>query len=284
VAFQLLNVSESEENNTMTSSTRTLTIAAALAALTALPVSALAQTAPPDQPPTTPQAQPAIDQQAAKQHLTAARDTLSQVTQLPAAAQLTGDARTQVSQLISNFNELITTQTSWQESLAKVQANLTALLGPPSEAKPASGNLDPSIQARLVEFRKHLENFEKVAAGRAAAEPPPATPPTSAPPTSAPPATPPTTAPPTAPPTQPQAPQPPTAPAGEPVLVDQQQALRHINAIEAILTPRPAGAVGTAGTTAPATAMGTPLVTIDRAQLETLKTHLAELKRLMEKK
>ena len=32
------------------------------------------------------------------------------LTQLPAAAQLTGDARTQVSQLIANFNELITTQ------------------------------------------------------------------------------------------------------------------------------------------------------------------------------
>jgi hypothetical protein len=273
----VLNIGENEV--TYDASTRTLTIAAALAALTALPVSAFAQTAPPDQPPTTPQAQPAIDQQAAKRHLTAARDTLSQVTQLPAAGQLTGDARTQVSQLI-NFNELITTQTSWQESLAKVQANLTALLGPPSDTKPASGNLDPLIQARLVEFRNHLENFERVASGRPAAEPPPATPPTSAPP-----ATPPAAAPPTAPPpSQPAAPQPPTAPAGEPVLVDQQQALRHINAIEAILTPRAAAPVGTTGTTAPATSVGTPLVTIDRAQLETLKTHLAELKRLMEKK
>jgi hypothetical protein len=70
----------------------------------------------------------------------------------------------------------------------------------------------------------------------------------------------------------------------EAVLVDQQQALLHITAIEAILTPRPASAVGTAGPPTPATSLGTPLLTIDRTQLETLKTHLAELKRLMEKK
>src|SRR6185295_1302866 len=130
----------------------TTTVAAA--ALMALPITASAQTPapttpptsqqqptqqPPTQPPTTPppttsptEAQPPAgqaDQAAAKEHLTAARESLSQLTSLPEAAKLQGDARTQVSQIISNFNELITTQSNWRASYAKLDANLTALLG-----------------------------------------------------------------------------------------------------------------------------------------------------------
>jgi len=113
--------------------------------------------------------------------LTAARESLSQLTQLPAAAQLTGDARTQVSQLISNFNELITTNTEWRASYAKVQANLNALVGDqradespaPAPAPGAAGavgtsgttGVDPTIKAKLVEFRTHLMDFEKAAGG-----------------------------------------------------------------------------------------------------------------------
>jgi hypothetical protein len=51
------------------------------------------------------------------------------LTQLPAAGQLKGEARTQVAQLITNFNELITTQVQWRASYSKVAANLSALLG-----------------------------------------------------------------------------------------------------------------------------------------------------------
>ena len=69
------------------------------------------------------------DADAARQALTTARDTLSQLTQLPAAAQLSGEVRTQVAQLISNFNELITTQSQWRASYGKVTGNLDALLG-----------------------------------------------------------------------------------------------------------------------------------------------------------
>ena len=144
----------------------TTTVAAA--ALMALPITASAQTPaqttpptsqqqptqqPPTQPPTTPPpttspttqppasqtpttpptaSQPPagqVDQSAAKQHLTAARESLSQLTSLPEAAKLQGDARTQVSQVISNFNELITTQANWRAAYAKLDANLTALLG-----------------------------------------------------------------------------------------------------------------------------------------------------------
>ena len=80
------------------------------------------------------QAQPAgdTDPEAARRALTAARESLSQLTQLPAAGQLTGPARTQVAQLISNFNELITTQVQWRASYAKVSSSLDALLGPES--------------------------------------------------------------------------------------------------------------------------------------------------------
>ena len=162
--------------------TTTLAAAASIAVAT----SGFAQTAPPAQPPTqqpTAQAAPAANQDMAKQHLTAARNVLSEVTQLPAAAQLTGEARTQVQQLISNFNELITKDTEWRASYAKVEANLAVLLdatepGAPRRARPApsaravaplrhAAKLDPTIRARLIELRKHLDKFEAVVDGSA---------------------------------------------------------------------------------------------------------------------
>lgn len=135
-----------------------------------------------------------IDAEAARGHLTAARNTLSQMTQLPAAAQLTGESRTQVTQLISNFNELITTQSNWRASYAKVAANLTALLGPEATsaevtattpapapaptAAPATGTagavgtsgattveMDPALRAKLMELRRNLVDFQKASGG-----------------------------------------------------------------------------------------------------------------------
>jgi len=100
-----------------------------------------AQSPTPEQNPASPQPTPPasaaqgaapsgqVDPETVKRHLTAARNSLSQLTQLPQAAQLTGDARAQVAQLISNFNELITTNTNWRASFDKVQANLTSLIG-----------------------------------------------------------------------------------------------------------------------------------------------------------
>jgi len=109
------------------------------------------------------------------------------MTQLPAAQQLTGENRTQVSQLIANFNELITTNAEWKASYAKVDANLSALLGAdstgaaaPTAAPPATpptgtagavgtsgttaSSLDPAVKAKLEEFRSHLKEFERAAA------------------------------------------------------------------------------------------------------------------------
>ena len=168
---------------------------AAATTATTDPATAAAQppagTQPPTaaQPPATTPAQPAAagqDTEAMRRHLAEARDTLSQLTQLPAAAQLSGEARTQVSQLISNFNELITTQSNWTASYAKVAANLTSLIGPDNtDAEPTGGvpttatgttgavgtsgtttaTVDPAVRAKLVELRRHLSEFEKAAGG-----------------------------------------------------------------------------------------------------------------------
>jgi len=127
--------------------------------------------------------------------MTAARDSLGEVTKLPAAQQLSGEPRTQLTQLVANFNELITTNTEWKASYAKVDANLTALIGaqtadesttaPAAATAGATGaagattsaagavgtsgtttdTLDPSIKAKLAEFRAHLKEFEKAANG-----------------------------------------------------------------------------------------------------------------------
>jgi hypothetical protein len=137
-------------------------------------------TTQPGAPEQTPAAQ--ADTEDVKRHLTAARESLSQLTQLPAAAQLTGDARTQVSQLISNFNELITTNVDWRASYAKVQANLQTLIGEQrtdESATPTAGtagavgtagaaSLDPAIRTKLIELRTHLSEFEKAAGGSSA--------------------------------------------------------------------------------------------------------------------
>lgn len=198
--------------------------AIAIAALVALPIAASAQStqgAPPQnppqqsQPPSQPPSQPAqppaqqppatappstttqppaeqppaagqADATAAKQHLTQARESLSAITSMPEAAKLQGDARTQVSQLISNFNALITTQSEWRAAYAKVDENVTALLGPDAPADQPVGtsgnaNLDPAIRAKLTEFRTHLKAFASAAGGATpTAEPGGAMPPAAA--------------------------------------------------------------------------------------------------------
>ena len=306
-------------------------------ATTPTPSEPAAQAQAGQQPPAAAQS---VDTDAIKKHLTAARDSLSQMTQLPAAAQLSGDARTQVSQLISNFNELITTNSEWRASYAKVQANLTALVGEqradespaPTPAPGAAGavgtsgtaTLDPAIKAKLVEFRTHLMEFEKAAGGgaTAAASPTPASPaePAAAAAQPSTPATTPSTpaAPPTEPtpsptPTEPTPSPTPTAPA-EPSPIGtsgrtstpaptgttgtttpgtapttpapsaergemQSEAMSHIEAIEAILNG--ARTAGTSGSTASKPSSGAS--SLDREQIEQIRTHLAALRKALNK-
>jgi hypothetical protein len=310
-------------------------------AIVALPLTCFAQAQPPAAPPSAQTEQQAAapadaNQVAAKAHLTAARNTLSQLTQLPAAGQLQGEARAQVSQLINNFNELITTQTDWKASYAKVAANLEALIGPSSDdaARPtgtagATGTpgavgtsgttgmaaIDPAVRAKLTEFRSELDEFQKAAqkapqapqapqamSGSAAAPAPSAAPsapaPTPAPPsapsarpaaTPAAPGTERTTAP-TAPEKAVEDPQTPDS-----VNLNPQDILQHIEAMEVIINAQSAaqgaaqaapGAVST--TTTPSGSTRTTVtpadVTLNQAQIAELKNHLAELRRLVDKK
>ena len=335
----------------MKCATAKTTLAVAVAALLAVPAASGAQQPPaaaqsqqqqqqppagePSPSPSTQQSSPSTqaDTEAVRKHLTAARDTLSQLTQLPAAAQLAGDARTQVSQLITNFNELITTNTEWRGSFSKVQANLNALVGDqradesPTPAPGAAGAvgtsgttaLDPAIRAKLVEFRTHLTQFEKAASGASAS---PSAEPAAAPAAQAPaaqqpsePAAQPPSEPPAAAAAQPSPAAPaqsaaaspaptstagssntPTATAGtsgvtrgeeqaakaaagasQQASQQHAEAMRHIEAIEAILNGT--SAAGTSGSTAKGGAKPEAPTTLDRAQIEQIRTHLAELRR-----
>jgi len=122
--------------------------------------SAPTQTLPSTQPPSA-----QADATSARDHLTKARDTLSALTSMPEAAKLQGESRTQVAQLISNFNALITSQGDWRSAYDKVSQNLTALLGPDAAADQpvgtsGSASVDPAIRAKLAEFRTELKAFE----------------------------------------------------------------------------------------------------------------------------
>ena len=240
------------------------------------------------------------DEEGAKRHLTAARDSLAQLTQLPAAAQLTGDTRTQVSQLIGNFNELITSKADWRASYDKVAANVTAIIGAESApveaaaAAPAgtpgavgtSGStaaaLDPAIKGKLVEFRTHLMAFEKAAGDAPSGPSSPSssamTPSSSAPPASsaAPSASPSSPSSSAAPSASPSSPSPEPAASSSPAeqgaaaaqsagKMSQDNPISHIEAIEAII------------------GSGSKL-TLEQAQVEQIRTHLAQLRKAVDKK
>ena len=277
----------------MKRSTARWTTALAAATLLAAPAAGFAQTPagqPPAQPPASTQPPPAtpaqpgpgqVDEDAAKQHLTAARNALSEMTQLPAASQLTGDARTHVSQLISNFNELITARADWRASYNKVQENLNALIGSATADESAARTtgtqgavgtsgavpLDAEITSKLVEFRSHLDRFEAAAGG---ANSPAAS--QSAPPAGA---------------AHPHGGTPPSgaqSPEGaQSPQIDREEILRHVQAIEAILNVQGSATAGTTGTTEPPTGTTQAGITLSAAQVDQLRTHLSELKRLLDK-
>jgi len=106
---------------------------------------------------------------AALARLTAARQDLADVTKLPAATHMEGQARNDLNLLISNFNALITsTGPEWRQAYDRVQANLNALLGPAPEqggqqsAVGTSGTqppppLEPDILAKLSDMRQQID-------------------------------------------------------------------------------------------------------------------------------
>jgi hypothetical protein len=199
---------KTDDQATMTSTVNAQPAASATAApspASTAPTPAATPAATPAQPAAAPAQSPAapapnvaasataapspVDAEAARRHLTAAQATLSQLTKLPATAQLTGESRAQVTQLVSNFNELGTAQSNWRASYLKVAANLTALLGPENSdnevtaavpttatgttvtpgtvgtAATATVEIDPAIRAKLVELRLNLVEFQKASGG-----------------------------------------------------------------------------------------------------------------------
>jgi hypothetical protein len=250
----------------MHSSPARWTRAVATAALLMLPLTAAAH--PQDK---------RVDAAAAKQHLSEARDTLSQLTSMPEAARLQGDARNQVSQLISNFNDLITTQSDWRSAYAKVDANLAALLGPDNPDQPpptgvtgavgtsGAAQLDPAVRTKLVELRTHLKEFVRAADGSGAGAMAPGV----ATGVTANPANPANPAPAGAKGTSGVMPPSPTAtmPAADQARAADQvghvDVDRHLDAISAILNKSKTG-------------------TLTRAQTAALKKHVAELRQLLQ--
>ena len=69
------------------------------------------------------------DQEAVRQHLSAAREALAELTKLPAAAQLQGEQRQQVAQLIGDFNAFATATTDWRPKYDTIDRELDQILG-----------------------------------------------------------------------------------------------------------------------------------------------------------
>ncbi len=242
-----------------------------------------------------------VDQTLARKYLTDARNALSDITELPAATQLTGESRARVQQLITNFNELITKTSDWRASYDKVEASLALLLA--SEPPPAVGTpgavgttgttsaLDPDIRAKLVEFGTHLEQYKSAASGAIPSAEPTSEAPTPAPPTE-PPSEPPAT-------TEERPDNPPVDPAVQRAAESADVArdiLLHVEAVEVILGSQATAqrsAVAAAGgslvtsqtpTGSTKTTFTNPNVTLNDSQLDQIKTHLSEIRRLVENK
>lgn len=287
----------------------TIAIAATVALIT-IGIGVSAQ----DQP--APQAPATVDQTLARKYLTDARNALSEITELPAAQQLTGEPRTRVQLLITNFNELITKTTDWRASYDKVEASLAALLATEAPAAGTPGavgtsgttaSLAPEIREKLIEFGTHLEQYKSTASGEAPSaerepEAPPAAPPTEPPPTEPPPTEPTPTEPPvTASPTTPVSEESPDNPPVDPAAAQAAESadvardiLLHVEAVEVILgaqanaqkaaTDAAGGAVVTSTTPSGSTktTITNPNVTLTPSQLDEIKTHLSEIRRLVD--
>ncbi len=107
-----------------------------------------------------------------------AKQALMDLTKLPEASQLQGEARNGVIQIINSFNSLVTADTNWYDRYQDVQQQLTRILGSDVSGSSASSGAEsgsvgtsgaasndvpPAIRSKLVEFRQHLSAFGKAA-------------------------------------------------------------------------------------------------------------------------
>ena len=239
------------------------------------------------------------------------------MTQLPAAGQLAGNPRRLVQQPISDFNAMLTINAAWRASYNKVDSTLDNLLEP-SVPAPASGTngavgraapslaadaINPAIRAKLVEFRGHLEQFERaLSEGNSVASssgaPTPAA--TSAPASPTP--GPPLTTPPAAPAAIGDRPDSPPAPTRDPRATQEfsvvaRDVLLHLEAVEVILSPQAAAQKASTEAAGGAvvstqTASGSTRTTVNgtkrHAQRGTaqnrIETHLKDIRLLLERK
>ncbi len=88
-------------------------------------------------------AQPGRDEAKSRQSLVQARETLAEITKLPEASQLQGQPRTEISQLINNFNSLLGAEANWYEHYQTVMQNVHNLIGPPLRTRQRSAARAP---------------------------------------------------------------------------------------------------------------------------------------------
>jgi hypothetical protein len=163
----------------MQSITQTTAAALVAATLGLAPAAVRAEAAP--QAPSGTAAPAANGRQAAiRQHLSAAQQSLAEMTKLPAATQLQGDVRTSVASFISEFNAFATASSDWKAKYQVASASLDKMLasaaaapapaaapaapapaaGAPAPAAEGPGTWDPTVVEKLKDVRKHLDNFE----------------------------------------------------------------------------------------------------------------------------
>jgi ElaB/YqjD/DUF883 family membrane-anchored ribosome-binding protein len=223
---------------------------------------------PPTPPPTTqPPTEPQSGRDAALGHLSEARDSLAEMTKLPEAAKLQGQARTEVNALITNFNALISaTGPEWKDHYQRVRQNVMTLLpasGTASSSQSAVGTsgsqavqLEPAVEEKLKDVRRHLDLFaeaagvEPVGGGTSTAGSSTAT---QDPPPPPPPAT--------------------TGTAGAGTTNPAQAEIdRHIDALSQIVDRALSGTTGEAQ------------VSLDRAELEQIRRHVQQLREAIRQK
>lgn len=135
-----------------------------------------------------------VDEAAAREHLSQARQALADLTKLPAATQLQGEQRTTIASFIQAFNAFATATTDWRSKFAAVNTQLDQILASADAAgtssgtagttgssataanssgastsgatgstgtAAASGGYDPTIVAKLREVKTHLDAFQE---------------------------------------------------------------------------------------------------------------------------
>jgi hypothetical protein len=80
-----------------------------------------------------------IDEAAAREHLSQARQALADLTKLPAATQLQGEQRTQIANFIQSFNAFATATTDWRSKFQAVEQQLDQILASADSSNTSSG-------------------------------------------------------------------------------------------------------------------------------------------------